>query len=171
MNFIDLSKQRFSVRKYSNKPVENEKLHLILDAGNTAPTAKNLQPHRIYVLKSEEALAKLDTLTHCRYDATTVLLFTYNTNEDWKNPKEKGVHSGIEDVSIVATHMMLQAIELGVYSTWCNLFSNTDLENAFKLPKNEKSVLIMPIGYPVEGTEPFETHHKKKKLADIVNYI
>ena len=67
MNFIELSKKRITVRKYSDKVVEKEKLDLMLEAGNTAPTAKNLQPQRIYVLQSKEALDKLDTLTPCRF--------------------------------------------------------------------------------------------------------
>lgn len=171
MNFIELSKKRFTVRKFSDTVVEKEKLDKMLEAGNTAPTAKNLQPQRIYVLQSKEALEKLDTITPCRYGASTVLLFTYNTDEDWKNPKEEGVHSGVEDVSIVATHIMLQAAELGVDTTWINFFSNTELEKTFNLPENERSVLLMPVGYRVDGTKPFPTHDEKKSLDDIVKYL
>lgn len=68
----------------------------------------------------------MDTLTPCRYNAGTVLLFTYNTEEEWKNPKEEGVHSEVEDASIVATHIMLQAAELGVDTTWINFFGNSE---------------------------------------------
>lgn len=171
MNFIDLSKKRFTVRKFSETAVEKEKLDKMLEAGNTAPTAKNNQPQRIYVLQSKEALDKLDTLTPCRYGAGTVLLFTYNVDEEWKNPKEEGVHSGVEDVSIVATHVMLQAAELGVDTTWINFFGNTELEKAFHLPENERSVLLMPVGYREEGTKPFPTHEQKKSLKDIVTYL
>lgn len=106
MTFMELAKKRFSVRKFSDRAIEQEKLEQILTVGNIAPTAKNLQPQRIYVLQSEEALSKLDAQTHCRYGAKTVLLFTYDTDEEWKNPLEDSVHSGVEDVSIVATHMM-----------------------------------------------------------------
>lgn len=171
MDFIELSKKRFSVRDYSDKPLEKEKLEKILEAGNTAPTAKNLQPQRIYVLQSKEALEKLDTLTQCRYGAGTVLLFTYNTDEEWKNPNEEGVHSGVEDVSIVATHIMLQAAELGVDTTWCNLFGNTELEKAFNLPENEKSVLFMDVGYRTDDAVPAPMHEQKKPLDEIVKYM
>lgn len=135
------------------------------------PTAKNLQPQRIYVLQSKEALDKLDTLTPCRYGAGTVLLFTYNADEEWKNPKQEGIHSGVEDVSIVATHVMLQAAELGVDTTWINFFGNAKLKKAFELPENEHSVLLMPVGYRAEGTEPFTTHEQKKSLDEIVRYL
>lgn len=171
MDFTELAQARYSVRKFSDKAVEPEVLKRILEAGLLAPTAKNNQPQRIYVLQSKEALDKLDSLTHCRYGAGTVLLFTYNTDEDWKNPLEEGVHSGVEDVSITATYIMLLAIELGVYTTWCNYFANSKLEQAFDLPENEKAVLIMPIGYPAEGVAPAPAHTESKKLEEIVRHI
>ena len=170
-DFLDLAKKRFSVRKYSGKVVEQEKLDRILEAGNVAPTAKNLQPQRIYVLRSEEALAKLDSLTHCRYGAGTALLFTYNTDEEWKNPLEEGIHSGVEDVSIVATHMMLEAKDLGLSTCWCNYFANSKLEEVFGLPSNEKSVLIMPVGYAVEDAKPAPMHDEHKDINEIVKNL
>ena len=171
MSIQELTQKRYSVRKFSDRPVEPEKLKTILAAGNAAPTAKNLQPQRIYVLQSEEALAKLDTLTHCRYGAKTVLLFTYDANEDWKNPLEEGVHSGIEDASIAATHIMLAATELGLDTCWCNYFANSKLEQTFELPESEKSVLIMPIGYASESAKPAPGHSQKKELAETVRYL
>ena len=58
MEFMKLAAQRYSVRKFSDAPIEPEKLSAVLDAGNIAPTAKNLQPQRIYVLNSAEALER-----------------------------------------------------------------------------------------------------------------
>ncbi len=171
MEFMDLAKARFSVRNYSDRMVEPEKLEQILEAGRMAPTAKNHQPYKIYVLQSGEALEKLNRLTHCAYGAKTVLLFTYNQDEDWKNPLEAGVHSGIEDVSIVATYIMLRAIELGIYTTWCNYFFNSELEKAFQLPEHEKSVLIMPVGYKADDAKPAPAHTESKKLSELVSYL
>ena len=111
MTFLELAKKRFSVRKFTDQPVEKEKLDKVLEAGNIAPTAKNLQPQRIYVLQSEEALKKAYALTPCCYGAKTVLLFTYDIDEEWTNPLEDMIHSGDQDVSIVATHIMLEAEE------------------------------------------------------------
>ena len=171
MTFMELAKARYSVRKFSDRPVEQEKLNAVFAAGNAAPTAKNLQPQRIYVLQSEEALAKLDTLTHCRYGAGTVLLLAYDANEDWKNPLEEGVHSGTEDVSIVATHIMLAAKELGLDTCWCNYFPNSKLEQTFALPEHEKSVLIMPLGYAAESAKPAPGHSRKKDMSETVRYL
>lgn len=170
MKFMELAKQRFSARKYSDKPVSKETLDQILEAALIAPTAKNLQPQRIYVLQNPKDLAKLDELSHCRYGAPVVLLFTYDTDEDWKNSREEGIHSGVEDVSIVATHVMLQAAELGVDTTWCNLFENSKLEQIFNIPKNEKSVLFMSLGYRTDDCEPSPLHEQTKSLDELVKY-
>ena len=97
-------------------------------------------------------------------DSLVSMADTYNTDEDWKSPLEDGVHSGVEDVSITATYIMLRAIEMGVYTTWCNYFANSKLEQAFDLPENEKAVLIMPIGYPAEGVVPAPAHAESKDL-------
>ena len=171
MTFTELAKARYSVRKYSDRLLEPGKLEQIMEAGLMAPTAKNNQPQRIYVLQSKESLDKLDSLTHCRYGEGTVLLFTYNADEDWKNPLEDGVHSGVEDVSITATYIMLRAIELGVYTTWCNYFANSKLEQMFDLPEHEKAVLVMPIGYPAEDVEPAPAHTESKNIQEVMRYI
>ncbi len=59
MDFLELAKERYSVRKFSDKKVEREKLDAILEAGRCAPTAVNYQPQRVLVLESPEALEKL----------------------------------------------------------------------------------------------------------------
>ena len=59
MEFLELAKQRFSCRMYSDKKVEKEKIDRILEAARVAPTARNYQPQRILVLKEEEYLKKL----------------------------------------------------------------------------------------------------------------
>ena len=56
MEFAKLSAERYSLRKFSDRPVEQEKLTQVLEAGRSAPTAHNLQPQRIFVLQSPQAL-------------------------------------------------------------------------------------------------------------------
>ena len=171
MEFIELAKKRYSVRKYANKPIEREKLNLVLEAARVAPTAKNLQPQRIYVVESAEGLAKIDALTPCRFGAGIVFIFTKNTDEEWNNPLETSVRAGVEDVSIVATHAMLEAEDLGLGTCWVNYFPNTELEKAFGLPKNERSVLLMPIGYPASDAAPGPNHAASKKTDEFVKFI
>lgn len=171
MTFMDLAAERYSCRKFSNKPVEADKLAQVLEAVRIAPTAKNLQPEHVYVLQSEDALAKVDALTHCRYGAPMVLLFTYNIEEDWRNPLEKGIRSGVEDVSIAATQAMLQASELGLATCWCNYYPNTKLEQSLGLPAEQRSVVLMPLGYADASAHPAHLHAESKDLKDLVSYL
>lgn len=67
MGFMELAKERYTVRKYADKPLEKEQLDKLLECLLIAPTAKNLQPVRVYVIEGEKNLAKLDELTKCRY--------------------------------------------------------------------------------------------------------
>ena len=119
MEFKDVIKNRYSCKKYSDRQVENEKLAAILAAGRLAPTAKNLQEHHIYVIQSPEGLAKVDSVTPCRYGAPTVLAVAFDKNNVFTYPGGKR-DSGVEDASIVATHLMLAAADEGVDSCWLN---------------------------------------------------
>lgn len=171
MNFSELAKSRYSVRKFDGRTIETDTMQKILQTANVAPTGCNYQPYRIYVIESPEKIELLNKLSKCIFGAKTVLLFTLNTDEEWKNPLETGVSSGIQDVSIVATHVMLQAWELGVGSCWVNYFSPSALEKAFSLPENEKVVLLMPMGYPAEDSSPLKLHAECKDIAETVKFI
>lgn len=79
MDFLEFSRKRFSVRSYSEKPIEDEKIQKILQAAIIAPTAVNYQPQKIYVLKSDEALRKIRGITRSTYNAPLVLLICSDT--------------------------------------------------------------------------------------------
>lgn len=171
MEFETLIRERYSVRKYSPAPVEEEKLQKILEAGRIAPTGHNNQPQRVLVLQSEEALAKIRALTRCAFNAPIVLLVTVNKNEEWKNDLEPGQSSGVQDAAIAATHMMLEAWDLGVGSCWVNWFPYTKVKEAFALPEEEEPVLLMPIGYAAPGSHPARMHEINRPLEELVRYL
>ncbi|MBO7666509.1 MAG: nitroreductase family protein [Clostridia bacterium] len=171
MDLTQLAKERYSVRKFAGKPVEEEKLLAALEAGNLAPTAKNQQPQRIYVIKSAENLQIIRDLTQCHYGAPVILLFAYDAAEQWQNPLEPGVCSGQQDVSIAATHIMLKASELGLGTVWVNMFPPTETKRLLGLPQNEIPVLLMPIGYPAPDAAPSPRHAQRKPLCDTVKFI
>ena len=60
MEFFDVIKNRYACKNFDGRPVEREQLNMILEAGRLAPTAKNLQEQRIYVVQSEAGLSKID---------------------------------------------------------------------------------------------------------------
>ena len=83
MDFEKLSAERYSLRKFDTRPVEQEKLDLILEAGRNAPTAHNKQPQRIFVFRSPEALEKADACMDCHFHAPVVIGVGYDPKESW----------------------------------------------------------------------------------------
>lgn len=170
MEYAKLVQARYSCKKYSDRPVEAEKLNAILEAGRAAPTAKNLQEQHIYVLQSKEALDKMDAVTPCRYGAGTVLAVAFDKNNVFTYPGGKR-DSGVEDATIVATHMILAAANEGVDSCWINFFDPEKLAEALGLPENEEILMLMDLGYAAEGAGPLPNHSSRKPLTQTVSYL
>lgn len=170
MEFKEVVKNRYSCKKYSDRQVENEKLTAILEAGRLAPTAKNLQEHHVYVLQSADALAKIDGVSPCRYGAPTVLVVTFDNKNVFRYPGGKR-DSGVEDATIVATHMMLAAADEGVDSCWVNFLDPEKVKSILGLPENEEVVMVMDLGYAAEGTGPLPNHNSRKPLDETVSYM
>lgn len=171
MEFEKVIKERYSVRRYKPDRITDEELNIILEAGMVAPTGCNYQPQRIYVLKSDEAIAKIRTLSRCAFDAPVVLIIALNDDEDWKSPLEAGCRAGIQDVSIVADHMMLAAWNIGVGSCWVNYFKPSEVKAAFNLPGNETPVLLLTLGYPAEDAEPLKLHDTSRPMDEVVKVL
>ena len=169
MEFKELIKKRYSCKKYDGNQINSEQLQAILEAGRLAPTAKNLQEQHIYVIQSEEALGIIDEVTPCRYGAPTVLVVAFDAEDVYVYPGEQR-DSGIEDASIVATHMLLAAKDAGVDSCWINRFNPAELKEKLGLPKNEEILMLMDLGYAAEGAGPLANHDKRKSLDETVTY-
>ncbi len=170
MEFSKVVKDRYSCKKYSEKKVEKEKVIAILEAGRLAPTAKNLQEQKIYVLEKPESLAKIDKVTPCRYGAPTCLVVAFNKDDVYTYPGTERT-SGIEDATIVATHMILAAANEGVDSCWVNNFNPIELAKELNLPANEEILMIMDLGYAEEEFKPLPNHMSRKPLDETVTYM
>ncbi len=171
MEFKQLVTERFSCKKYdAGKQVEPEKLNAILEAGRAAPTAKNLQEQHIYVIQSAEVLAKVDSVTPCRYGAPTVLVVAFDKNNVFTYPGGRR-DSSVEDATIVATHMILAAANEGVNSCWVNFLDPDKLAETLGLPENEEILMVMDLGYAAEGAGPLPNHSNRKPLSETVSYL
>jgi nitroreductase len=170
MEFKDVIKNRYSCKKFSDKKVEAEKLEAILEAGRLAPTAKNLQEQMVFVIQSEEMLARVDKVSPCRYGAPTVIAVAFDKNNVFVYPGEKR-DSGVEDASIVATHMILAAQNEGVDSCWLNFFDPDIAAKELGLPENAELLMLMDLGYAAEGAGPLPNHTNRKPLSETVTYL
>ena len=170
MEFKDVIRRRYACKKFSDKAVEPEKLEAILEAGQLAPTAKNLQEQRIYVMQSAEALSRVDAVSPCRYGAPVVLVVAFDKNNVFTYPGGQR-SSGVEDATIVATHMILAAADEGVDSCWINFFDPEKAATALGLPENEEVLMLLDLGYAADGAGPLANHGNRKPLSETVSYL
>ena len=170
MNFDELIKERYSVRKFKKEKVSKEVIKELLETLNYIPTAINAQPERVYVLNSKEALEKINKYANT-FQAPLVLLIASDTEIAWHNLKEEGYHTGEMDGSITATYLMLKAWDLGLGSVWIRSFNANYVKEAFELPNNIKPICLLAIGYASEDSVPSPRHFEKKPLDDLVKFL
>ena len=171
MDFLDLARERYSVREFKDEAVKDETIEKILEAARLAPTAKNNQPQRIYLLESRAALEKINSICRCIFGAKTVFLICYDQERVWKSPFHPDYNSGEVDASIVCTHMMMEAWQEGVGSCWVGLFDHDEVQKAFSLPPHIRPVALLPVGYLPEESAPSPRHTLYRENEDMVERL
>ena len=169
MDFSKLAAERFSVRKFSDRPVDADTVNAILAAGNAAPTACDKQPQKILVVQSSEGLERFRKCTACHFNAPLAMIVCADTTKSWVRSFD-GKNSADIDASIVATHLMLQAAELGVGSTWVMYFIPEAVRTEFELPEGVEPVALLPMGYPADDCVPADLHAKRKPIEETVEF-
>lgn len=172
MKFLDLVHDRYSCRKFSDKPVDDDTLNKILEAGIYAPTAKNVQPVKIWVMKSSESLSKIKSCTPFKWtENISVFLLVGGTKENaFVRPSDNRNFEDV-DASIVATHLMLAAHDLGLASTWIGFFDVNKVNELFPETKDYDLVAIFPIGYPADDSQPSDRHAVRKTQSEMVKFL
>ena len=167
MEFTKVISERFSTRSFSDKKVEKEKLAEILEAARLAPTARNMQTFKIYVVESAEGLKCIDEATKCRFNSSTVLVIC----GDKDNGYVHGEHSFIDiDTSIVTTHLMLAATNVGINNIWIGNFEPDIIKEKLNIPDNLVAVSLLPLGYKTDDFEPSPMHTTRKNIEELVEH-
>ena len=165
MDFLNLAKERYSCRKFSDKAVEQDKIDKIIEAALAAPTAVNKQPFKIFQIGIDK-IEKLKKATPFTFDAPIFLAVgadkksAYVRNFDNKNFAEI-------DATIVATHIMLEIQDMGLGTTWVGHFDETILKSEFPQMKDCSIVAIFPIGYPANDVTISPFHYNSKTKDDV----
>ncbi len=170
MEFKELAKKRYSCRKFSSKKVEKEKIEQIIEAGIDAPTAVNKQPFKIFMIDSEKAKEDLKNYTIFTFGADVFLLLGYKEEEGWIREFDKHNFAQV-DVSIAATHIMMEISDLGLATTWVGHFDEPSLKDKYPQMKGYKLIALFPIGYAAEDDVPSNKHFERKSKKDIVEVI
>ena len=167
MDFLELAKERYSVRKMKPERVKQEDLNKILEAARLSPTAKNLQRERLLVIDTEEGIEKIKQCTTCDFGASTIIIISYE-KDDEQNESEDSKKYGLIDTGIVSTHMCLEATNLGLGTTMVGLFDRELTKKIFNIPAKYQPELLLPIGYI--DKKPSRLHEERKALDELVKY-
>jgi len=167
MEFEKLLEERYTVRKFDSKKVEEDLIKKILEAGRMAPSAMNKQPYKLYVCTSNEALNKIDAVSPCRYGAPLCIMVAASKDIAWS---KEGYSSYDTDASICATYMMLETANLGLGSVWVGMFDTNKAIEEFNIEGYTPLIMLM-IGYKPNGTGPLPSHSNRKELSDLAIYV
>ena len=169
MDFITIAKKRCSIRSYTAKRVEPEKLEQILEAAHIAPTAANLQPIRLIVVQHKDGLAKIGKAANI-YGAPLAIIVCADHSKAWIRPFDNKQTCDI-DAAILTDHMMLQATELGLGTVWVCYFQPDRLRIEFDLPEHLEPINILAIGYAGEApADPARHATTRIPLTELVSY-
>ena len=168
MEFNKVITERYSVRGYSDKEVEKEKLEYVLNAATIAPTGVNAQPFKVFVIDTKKHKKELSEIYSAKWfvEAPYVLCVVAIKNKAWTRPWDMKNIADI-DATIVMDHMILAATDVGLGTCYIGAFKKNRAHQFLNLEENEEAVLFTPLGYG--DAEPRDT--PRKELNEFVTYI
>lgn len=162
MSFLNLCKQRFSVRAYSAEPVSEGQLDYILECARLAPSAVNLQPWRFIVVQGDEARQQVQSCYKREWIAQAPLYIICIVRHDEEWVRRDGKRHGDIDVAIAAEHICMAATDQGLGSCWVCNFDAARLHDLMGLDEVEDAVAIVTLGHMVAGQEVPAKHRKER---------
>ena len=167
-SLMDLIEKRKSIRSYKPQDVEEEKLNYILQAFRKAPSAKNLQPWKLIVVKDKKKISDLSIACNNQtFISEAPVLVVACAKED----EAYGVMGGYMnsypvDIALALEHLILAATEKGLGTCWIGAFKEKLVKDLLDVPDNVRVVAITPVGYPaIEGRT-----RGRKPISEIVCY-
>ena len=163
MNTEEAIFTRRSIRKYEDRPVEDEKIEKLLRAAMAAPSAMNQQPWEFYVVKSKEKIKELaGTSPFAAFVGKAPLAIVICQ----KNGFSPAAQFKDVDCSIASENLWLMATELGLGAVWIGTApAESRIERVGKvlgLPKNLKAFSLFAIGYPAEEKDAVDRYDEKR---------
>jgi nitroreductase len=168
--FLEIAAKRYSVRDFLDKPVEEEKLKSVLEAGRIAPSAANYQPWHFIVIRDRETITKVGEAYPRKWfvEAPVVIIVCGDHDKSWK--RGDGKDFADVDIAITVDHMTLAAAESGLGTCWVCNFDEKKVSRIFNLPAAIEPIVLLPLGYPGESTDPSSRHNVRKDLDSIVHW-
>lgn len=170
MDIYQCIKNRRSIRKFSDRPVPEEVLMRVLNAGRLAPSAVNIQPWKFIVVRSPETRRALVECTrggkHAHLGMADIALVACGNEQDCYQQQGNFMKTFAIDVAIALEHMMLAAQAEGLGTCWIGAFDENAVKALLDVTGPWRVVAMTPLGYP-EESPPFKG---RKSLAEIACY-
>jgi len=157
---------RRSIRKFLDKPVEEEKLNKVLEAARLSPSAGNRQNWKFIVVRDSELRSKLAESTEIYQFISQAPIIIVACGTDADGVMKCGQYRHSVDVSIATAYMILEAYEQGLGTCWIGAFDEKMVKEALSIPENVRVVALTPLGYGAENPAP----RPRKSLEEIVCY-
>lgn len=162
MDFIDLVKQRRSIRVYRPDPVPQTKLDQVLEAARLAPSWANGQCWTFIVVTDPRVKSRVAEAGNEWIEQAPVIIAAC---ADPKRSAIKGdQHYYLLDIGIAMEHLVLAAAEAGLGTCWIGWFDEAKAKAALGLPEELRVVALTPLGYPDEEPEA----RPRRSLGEIV---
>jgi nitroreductase len=157
-DFYATVRNRHSIRRYqSDMPVEQEKLHAILETACAAPSAGDLQAYQIVVVTAQaqrDLMSRLANQQEFISHAPVLLVFCADTMRSKTQFGDRGCHLyAIQDATIACAYAQLAAVAAGLGSTWIGQFNPNEIAKALELESGLDPVAMLSLGYPAEVPE------------------
>lgn len=181
METLEAIRTRRSIRRFIDKPVEEEKLQALLEMMRMSPSWANLQCWRFIVVKDSAVREKISELT---YVESFFAPLGYKANPAKKgiaeapvvivacaDPSKSGVlweqHYYLTDIGIAAQNLMLTAHDLGLGTVFVGVFDEEKIRSLLGVPLNIRVVGIFPVGYPRDEKKD---GLPRKPVSEIVSF-
>ena len=164
--FIDLIRQRRSIRKFTGEAIEADKLEVLKEAALRPPSSMGHNPWEFVFVNDTQLLAKL---SKAKPHGSSFLADARLGIVVCADPEKSAVW--IEDASIATIYIQLAAESLGLGSCWVQIrermhddtqLAETYIAELLNIPSNLKVESVVGIGYPAEEKAP----HKREALQD-----
>ncbi|MFA5043288.1 MAG: nitroreductase family protein [Kiritimatiellia bacterium] len=151
MALLKQIQQRYSARSYQRRPVEKEKLEIILQAARLAPSANNKQEWRFLVVQDADTRKKLCIAANKQAFVAEAPVIIVCCSAISDNVMRCGHMAYPIDVAIAMEHMALQAVEEGLGTCWIGSFYEDQVKAVLGIPPPVRVVELMAMGYPADA--------------------
>jgi nitroreductase len=168
MEFYETVRKRLSVRSYTNRPIEPDKLTRILEATRLAPSGKNTQPWH-FILVTDESLKRkmVPMLKGQSFVADAPIIIVLCGNPEIAHHLQGNFMNAMPiDVAIAFEHLILAATSEGLGTCWIGAFFEDQVRELLEIPAPWRVIALTPLGYPLKEGRP----QSRKELAEIISY-